>query len=100
MNCEHSFESVTNVCARVGCMTPQRGIISYGLSPNQQNPLAGVARSMVFNGWRRFSNQVLYWAPPLIAAYYAMNWAIERYAFLSSYHVDEACTSLITSHPR
>lgn len=67
------------VYAEIGCMSPQRGIISYSLSSNRQNPLAGMGRSMVFNGWRRFRTQVLYWAPPLIVAYYCMNWATERY---------------------
>lgn len=57
----------------------QRGIISYALSPNRQNPLAGTAHAAVFNTWRRFSHQVLYWAPPLVVVYYAMGWAIERY---------------------
>lgn len=57
----------------------QRGIISYGIAPNRQNPLAGAAHDAIFNTWRRFRNQVLYWAPPMIAGYYIMNWAIERY---------------------
>lgn len=49
------------------------------MSPNRQNPLAGAAHNAVFNTWRRFRTQVLYWAPPLIAAYYCMKWADERY---------------------
>lgn len=57
----------------------QKGIISYGIAPNRQYPLAGAAHDAVFNTWRRFSTQVLYWAPPLIAGYYIMNWAVERY---------------------
>ncbi len=57
----------------------QKGIISYGIAPNRQFPLAGVAHDAVFNTWRRFSSQVLYWAPPFIAGYYIMNWAIDRY---------------------
>ena len=56
----------------------QRGVITYGIAPNRQNPVAGMAHDAVFNTWRRFSTQVLYWAPPLIAGYYVMNWAIER----------------------
>ncbi|KAK7951585.1 cytochrome b-c1 complex subunit 8 [Apiospora aurea] len=41
----------------------QRGIITYGLSANRQNPLAGAAHAAIFNSWRRFRGQVLYVAP-------------------------------------
>lgn len=61
----------------------QKGIISYGIAPNRQYPLAGAAHDAVFNTWRRFSAQVLYWAPPMIAGYYILNWAIDRYALIS-----------------
>ena len=61
---------------------PQKGIISYALSANRQGPLKGALHAAIFNSWRRFSAQVLYVAPPLIVAYVAMNWAIERYAHL------------------
>lgn len=57
----------------------QRGIISYGIAPNRQKPLAGAFHDAIFNTWRRFSSQVLYWAPPMIAGYYIMNWAVQRY---------------------
>lgn len=57
----------------------QRGIISYGISPNRQNPFAGAAHDAVFNTFRRFSSQFLYWAPATVAGYYIMNWAVERY---------------------
>ncbi|EMR62028.1 putative ubiquinol-cytochrome c reductase complex ubiquinone-binding protein [Eutypa lata UCREL1] len=67
-----------------GCVLPQRGIITYSMSPNRQNPLAGAANAAVFNTWRRFSKQVLYWAPPLFVAYYAMKWADERNEYLNS----------------
>ncbi|RYP14492.1 hypothetical protein DL765_006328 [Monosporascus sp. GIB2] len=67
-----------------GCVLPQRGVITYSMSPNRQNPLAGAGRAAVFNTWRRFSTQVLYWAPPLVAAYYAMKWAGERNEYLNS----------------
>lgn len=56
----------------------QRGIITYGLSPNRQNPFAGAANDAIFNTFRRFRSQVLYIAPPFIAAYYIMEWATER----------------------
>ncbi len=60
----------------------QKGIISYGIAPNRQFPLAGTAHDAIFNTWRRFSTQVLFWAPPMIAGYYLMNWAIDRYAIV------------------
>ncbi|KAI2633071.1 cytochrome b-c1 complex subunit 8 [Hypomontagnella submonticulosa] len=68
----------------LGCILPQRGIITYTLSANRQNPLAGAANAAVFNTWRRFSKQVLYWAPPLAVAYYAMEWANHRNEYLNS----------------
>lgn len=58
----------------------QKGIISYGIAPNRQFPLAGAAHDALFNTWRRFRGQVLYWAPPLIAGYYVIQWAVQRYA--------------------
>ncbi|KAI8963753.1 ubiquinol-cytochrome c reductase complex ubiquinone-binding protein [Daldinia sp. FL1419] len=63
---------------------PQKGIISYTLSANRQNPLAGAAHAAVFNTWRRFSAQVLYFAPPMIFFYYAMSWATDRNHYLNS----------------
>ncbi|KAI0514582.1 cytochrome b-c1 complex subunit 8 [Xylaria bambusicola] len=62
----------------------QKGIITYTMSPNRQNPIAGAAHDAVFNTWRRFSKQVLYVAPPFIAFYYAMSWATERNHYLNS----------------
>ncbi|CAK7222723.1 Cytochrome b-c1 complex subunit 8, mitochondrial [Sporothrix curviconia] len=73
-----------------GAMGPatqkQRGIVSFGIAPNRQNPFAGAGHDAVFNTWRRFSRQVLYWAPPFIAGYYIMQWATERNHFLNSKH--------------
>ncbi|KAF2396781.1 hypothetical protein EJ06DRAFT_559437 [Trichodelitschia bisporula] len=63
---------------------PQKGIITYSLSPNRQRPLAGTAHAAIFNVFRRTRQQVLYWAPPLIAGYYLMGWAIERNEYLNS----------------
>ncbi|KAI1211716.1 ubiquinol-cytochrome c reductase complex ubiquinone-binding protein [Annulohypoxylon truncatum] len=63
---------------------PQKGIISYVLSANKQNPFAGAAHAAIFNTWRRFSAQVLYVAPPMIFFYYTMSWAIDRNHFLNS----------------
>ncbi|KAI1502882.1 UcrQ family protein [Biscogniauxia marginata] len=62
----------------------QKGIITYALSPNKQNPFAGAAHAAIFNTWRRTKNQVLYVAPPFIFFYYALSWAIERNEYLNS----------------
>jgi ubiquinol-cytochrome c reductase subunit 8 len=64
----------------IGCPTPQRGVTTYSISANRQRPLAGAFHSAIFNTWRRFRQQVLFVAPPFIAAYAIMNWAIERSA--------------------
>ncbi|CAL5871198.1 uncharacterized protein PFLUO_LOCUS5445 [Penicillium psychrofluorescens] len=66
-----------------GCPTPQR-IATYSLSSNRQRPFAGAAHAAVFNVFRRFRHQVLYVVPPFVAAYAAMNWAIERNEYLNS----------------
>ncbi|KAL2888898.1 Cytochrome b-c1 complex subunit 8 [Ceratocystis lukuohia] len=62
----------------------QKGIVTYGVAPNRQNPLAGAMHDAIFNVWRRFSSQVLYWAPPMIVGYYTMQWAIHRNHYLNS----------------
>ncbi|KAK3307904.1 cytochrome b-c1 complex subunit 8, partial [Chaetomium strumarium] len=62
----------------------QKGIVSYGVAPNRQNPLAGAFHDALFNTWRRFRNQVIYFAPPMIAGYYVLNWAIHRNEYLNS----------------
>ena len=69
-------ELVADEVLLVGSQT-QKGVISYALSANRQGPLKGALNAAIFNTWRRFSAQVLYFAPPLVAAYAAMNWAIE-----------------------
>ncbi|KKK21753.1 cytochrome b-c1 complex subunit 8 [Aspergillus ochraceoroseus] len=67
----------------IGCTTPQR-IASYSISPNRQRPLAGTFHAAIFNTFRRCRHQVLYVVPPFVAAYAAMNWAIERNEYLNS----------------
>ncbi|KAH6697013.1 cytochrome b-c1 complex subunit 8, partial [Plectosphaerella plurivora] len=62
----------------------QRGIITYGLSANRQNPFAHAAHDAVFNTFRRFRSQVLYIVPPMVIGYYAMDWAIHRNEYLNS----------------
>jgi hypothetical protein len=65
----------------IGSQT-QKGVASYSLSANRQRPLAGTLNAAIFNTWRRFSHQVLYFAPPLVIAYVTMQWAIERSVLL------------------
>ncbi|KAH8687723.1 cytochrome b-c1 complex subunit 8 [Tricladium varicosporioides] len=62
----------------------QKGVLSFSLSANRQRPLAGTLNAAIFNTWRRFSHQVLYFAPPLLIGYFAMGWAIERNEYLNS----------------
>lgn len=57
----------------------QKGVTSYSLSPNRQNPLAGAAHAAVFNTFRRTRHQILYWLPSMLIGYAAMQWAIEKY---------------------
>ncbi|KAJ6782784.1 hypothetical protein PWT90_04141 [Aphanocladium album] len=61
-----------------------KGIITYGLSANRQNPFAGAAHDAVFNTFRRTKSQIFYWAPALLAGYYLMHWATERNEYLNS----------------
>ncbi|KEZ38738.1 hypothetical protein SAPIO_CDS10766 [Scedosporium apiospermum] len=63
---------------------PQKGIITYGLSANRQNPLANTAHDAVFNIWRRFYSQVFFWAPPFVAGYLILDWANKRNHYLNS----------------
>jgi hypothetical protein len=66
----------------------QKGVMSFALSANRQRPLAGTLNAAIFNTWRRFSHQVFFFAPPLIVAYVAMGWAIERlvsYIYTTAY---------------
>lgn len=57
---------------------PQKGIITFGLAPNRQNPLAGAAHDAVFNTWRRFYSQVFYWSIPAFLGYLIIDWANKR----------------------
>lgn len=53
-------------------------MVTYALSANRQRPLAGIVNAAIFNTWRRTKNQIMYFAPPLIIAYVAMDWAIQK----------------------
>ncbi|KAF2001799.1 ubiquinol-cytochrome c reductase complex ubiquinone-binding protein-like protein, partial [Amniculicola lignicola CBS 123094] len=65
---------------------PGKGVTAYAMSPNRQNPFAGVIKNGIFNVFRRSMGQVLYVVPPFIVAYSAMQWAIERNEYLNSKH--------------
>ncbi|KAK0619251.1 ubiquinol--cytochrome-c reductase chain [Immersiella caudata] len=62
----------------------QKRIVTYGISPNRQNPFAGAAHDAVFNTARRVGSQILYIAPPFIGAYLLMDWATHRNEYLNS----------------
>lgn len=67
-----------------GTTTKTRGIITYMLSSNRQNVLAGAAHDAIFNTWRRTRYQILYWAPPLVVAWFVMDWAVKKNHYLNS----------------
>jgi hypothetical protein len=48
------------------------------MSPNRQRPFANAFTKGFWNTVRRSRNQVLYFVPPFILAYSAMEWAIHR----------------------
>jgi hypothetical protein len=56
----------------------QKGIVTYAVSPNRQDPMAGAVKNAVFNTYRRTYHQILYWLPPLVLGYVLMDWATER----------------------
>ncbi|KAM5352609.1 hypothetical protein ACJ41O_005331 [Fusarium nematophilum] len=62
----------------------QRGIVTYGLSSNRQNPWAGATHDAIFNTFRRTKSQIFFWLPPVVAGYYIMSWAVERSEYLNS----------------
>ncbi|PPJ56955.1 hypothetical protein CBER1_02227 [Cercospora berteroae] len=62
----------------------QKGIITYAISGNRVNPLAGTFKAAVFNTFRRTRGQILYWGIPMLVAYSAMQWATERNEYLNS----------------
>ncbi|KAF7553879.1 hypothetical protein G7046_g6979 [Stylonectria norvegica] len=62
----------------------QKGIVTYGLSANRQNPFAGAGHDFVFNTFRRTKAQIFFWLTPLAAGYYLMSWASERSDYLNS----------------
>ncbi|KAG5658180.1 hypothetical protein KAF25_007131 [Fusarium avenaceum] len=62
----------------------QRGIVTYGLSANRQNPWAGSVHAAIFNTFRRTKGQIFFWLPPMVGGYYIMSWAVERSEYLNS----------------
>lgn len=55
----------------------QKGIVTYVLSPFEQNPMKGMLQSAVFNGSRRVRSQILYIGMPLALIYGVYTWGRE-----------------------
>ncbi|KAH9211908.1 cytochrome b-c1 complex subunit 8 [Leptodontidium sp. 2 PMI_412] len=51
---------------------------------NRQRPLVGALRDSVFNTTRRTMGQILYVAPPLVIAYFLLDWAEKKNLWLNS----------------
>ena len=56
----------------------QKGVITFALAANRQNPLAGAGHDAVFNVWRRFYGSFFYWAIPAVTGYLIMDWANKK----------------------
>ncbi|KAI9025626.1 cytochrome b-c1 complex subunit 8 [Hyaloraphidium curvatum] len=54
---------------------PQMGIWTYALSPMRQRVTAGMFNQSLFNAYRRVIANVPCFAPPLLLAMYAHDWA-------------------------
>ncbi|KAF2260903.1 UcrQ-domain-containing protein [Lojkania enalia] len=63
---------------------PGKGVTTFALSSNRQSPFRGFLSKGLFNTFRRSRNQFLYVVPPFVAAYFTMQWAIERNEYLNS----------------
>lgn len=72
------YARVPNADTQIGG-AKQKGIIHHGISANRQNPFAGALYDAIFNTFRRSKNQVAYWLPVMLAGYYTLDWATERY---------------------
>jgi ubiquinol-cytochrome c reductase subunit 8 len=59
----------------------QKGVTTYALSANRQKPLAGALHNAIFNTFRRTRHQILFWLTPMVVAYGAMQWAMEKYVY-------------------
>lgn len=70
-------ECRANISYRIGS-PKQKGIVTYAMSPNKQDPMAGAYKNAVFNTYRRTYHQILYWLPPMVLGYVLMEWATER----------------------
>ena len=70
--------SATNTTSLIAGSPKQKGVITYSLSANRQNPFAGALHAAIFNTWRRSKNQIGYWLPPFAIAYLALDWATKR----------------------
>jgi len=53
----------------------QKGVITYSLSPFRQRALKGAFKGYLFNGYRRFASQFVYWIVPVAIGYSTYTWA-------------------------
>uniref|UniRef100_T1JAA1 Cytochrome b-c1 complex subunit 8 n=1 Tax=Strigamia maritima TaxID=126957 RepID=T1JAA1_STRMM len=60
---------------KFGELIKMRGIISFKLSPHEQNVLAGVFSQGIPNFLRRVKGQIFYIGPPFLFTYTLMSWA-------------------------
>ncbi|TGZ58765.1 hypothetical protein CRM22_009466 [Opisthorchis felineus] len=60
---------------KIGNLHYRRGIITYSLSPYEQNAFAGFLKHGFPNLMRRFREKVWIVAPPFIACYLVIEWA-------------------------
>ncbi|KAL4401291.1 Cytochrome b-c1 complex subunit 8, mitochondrial [Malassezia pachydermatis] len=62
----------------------QKGIITYSVSPFQQQPFAGVVKGYFFNGFRRACKQLPYSGIPFVVGYLIYSWGNKEYAYVNS----------------
>lgn len=63
---------------------PQKGIVTYSLSPYAVRPMAGTITKQIFNGARRAGRASIFLIPPVIIYYSVTTWAKERNEYYNS----------------
>ncbi|XP_038056798.1 cytochrome b-c1 complex subunit 8-like [Patiria miniata] len=61
---------------KFGVLAKYRNVITYSLSPYEQNPFAGYFKKGIPNMWRRFKGQVFRVTPPFIMAYLVYSYGV------------------------
>ncbi|PWY96963.1 putative ubiquinol-cytochrome c reductase complex 11 kda protein [Testicularia cyperi] len=62
----------------------QRGIVSYAISPFQQNAMKGALKGYIFFGFKRIMAQAPYFALPFAVGYGLIAWAKKKNAYYNS----------------